>query len=193
VVVGVARGLGGRLLKWVLSFGGNGKFAMLAGFFKDLPGVGNADVGGGPGAESVDVARTPLSVGRAGIDCILEDLGVGKLELVTARVRGLIAEGVAGGADSLEVGLDLAPLGIAGKGFLFFEIGSAGKGPSGGGRLGGGGRDEGRTGIVEVMVAVTELDIAMSAESSRGSDRSMVVLLTASQPCRDRAKERRRS
>ena len=82
---------------------------MLAGFFRDLPGVGNADVGGGPGVESADVARTPLSVGRAGIDCILEDLGVGKPELVTARVRGLVAEGVAGGADSLEVGLDLAP------------------------------------------------------------------------------------
>ena len=147
---------------------------MLAGFFRDLPGVGNADNGGGPVAESVDDARTPFNVGKAGIDCILEDLGVGKPELVTARVRGLlIADGVAGGADSVEVGLDLAPFGIAGRGFLFFDTGSAGNGPSGGGKLGGGGREEGRTGIVEVMVAVTELDISMSAESSREFNRSM--------------------
>ncbi len=49
--------------------------------------------------------------------------------------------------------------GISIKDFRVFATGSAGRGPEGGGEIGGGGLVEGRCGMAEVMVVVVVVDI----------------------------------
>ena len=88
-------------------------------------------------------------------------LGVGKLEAVTERVSGLLP-GV-GIAEEEEPGRDSGVSGMSGSAFLVFAIGSAGRGPDGGAN--GGGAREGRCGMVEVMVAVADVDIALLPEA----------------------------
>lgn len=72
------------------------------------------------------------------------------------------AEVIDAETEPLELGRDSkAASGVSGRGFLVFARGNAGRGPAGGGEIGGGGRDDGRCGIAEVIVAVVDVDIAM--------------------------------
>lgn len=78
---------------------------------------------------------------------------------MTDRLRGLLA-GV-GTSDEAELGRE-SSCGISGSGFLVFVLGNAGRGPDGGAVCGGGGLD-GRCGIADVIVAVTDVDIVSHA------------------------------
>lgn len=144
-------GLGGRLL---LLFGGAGKAPMLVVLRKVLPGVGRpvggevdvaefkAELAGAPGSEAV------LSVGTAGVVFALISRGVGRPDVVT-DLLGVVVPGV-GIPDAGELARD-ASSGISGSGLRAFAMGSAGRGPVGGGC---GGRDDVLCGSAEAMVAV---------------------------------------
>ncbi len=135
VEVEVESGLGGRLLFRAI-LGGAGKAPMLVVFRTVLPGVGRAEIGGDIAPEP-GIRLTPevLSVGTAGVDCVLVGRGVGRPEDVTARVSGLPA-GVA--IDEAEdAGRDSGSSGMSGSGFLVFVMGRAGNGPDGGAEGGG--------------------------------------------------------
>ena len=125
-----------------------------------FPGVGRAEDGGEGECGYEVVTFVVLRVGTAGVDRVFVGLGVGRPEVVTDRESGLLA-GV-GILEEAEPGRDSRVSGMSGRGFLDFVIGSGGKGPVGGAR---GGR-EGRCGIVEVMVAVTDVDIALCKQRS---------------------------
>lgn len=74
--------------------------------------------------------------------------GVGKLEAVTARERGLMPV-----VEPEEEGRDTSASNGSTTDFLVFAIGRAGKGPEGGGATGGGGLERGRCGIAEAILA----------------------------------------
>ena len=157
----VDKGLGGRLLTRGLVFGGFGNAPMLVVLRTVLPGVGIADDGGEVAVEfDVDILAV-LRVGTAGVDCVCTGFGVGRPDVVTDRVRGLLI-GVAIEEDA-EPGRDVS--GMSGNGFLVFAIGKAGKGPVGG--ADGGGALVGRCGMADVMVAVTDMDKVRSQRLSR--------------------------
>lgn len=151
-------GLGGRLFTRVL--GGCGKAPTLVVLRKVLPGVGRADVGGELElAEFVAglvwplVKETVFIVGTAGVVLALLSFGVGSPDDVTARF-GVIAPGV-GMPEAAELEREPSS-GISGSGLRVFAMGSAGRGPVGGGC---GGRDDVLWGSAEVMVAVADIDI----------------------------------
>lgn len=153
-------GLGGRLLTRVL--GGAGKAPMLVVLRKVLPGVGNADMGGELDVAELDAEWTDalakaavFSVGTAGVVFAFASRGVGRPDAVTER-RGVVAPGV-GMPDAAEPGRG-ASSGTSGRGLRVFAIGSAGRGPVGGGC---GGRELVRVGSAEVMMAVVVTDIGM--------------------------------
>ena len=133
---------------------------MLLVFRTVFPGDGSADAGG-VGNEAALEIFVVLSVGTAGVDCVFVGFGVGRPDVVTARVRGLIAgPEIEAEPEPVELGRDSAPSGVSGSGFLVFASGSAGSGPDGGGEIGGGGREVGLCGMADVMVVGTEEDIA---------------------------------
>lgn len=160
VEVDVDRGLGGKLLTLEF-FGGAGKAPILVVFRSVFPGVGRADTGEGEPVGGV-IVDVELNVGIAGVECVLTGRGVGRPEVVTARVSGLPI-GVA--MDDAEEGGRLsASSGIAGSGFLVLATGKAGRGPDGGaegGAEGGGLRSSGRCGIALLMVAVAVIDMTL--------------------------------
>lgn len=134
-------GLGGKLFTRL--FGGAGKAPTLVTLRKVLPGVGRAEVGGE--FELAEVApelfvrlgnAAVFSVGTAGVVFALFSFGVGRPDEVTA-LFGVVAPGV-GMPEAAEPGRE-ASSGTSGSAFLVFAIGSAGKGPVGGGC---GGRDD---------------------------------------------------
>lgn len=136
--------------------------AILLGFLIALPGVGSADNGEVDAELSFAICGV-VRVGTVGVDRLFAGFGVGRPEVVTARVRGLMPAFVLIEADTepLELGRDCDSSGVSGSGFLVFARGRAGKGPEGGGEIGGGGREDGLCGIAEVIVAVVDVDIAM--------------------------------
>ena len=158
-----ASGLGGRLLTRAVNLGGGGKLAMLVVLRTVFPGVGRAEVGDASGVATPLEATEVLRVGTAGVDCVFAGRGVGNPEVVTARVRGFMPDGITGtDPEPVELGLDSDASGVSGNGFLVFASGNAGRGPDGGGDVGGGGREVGLCGMAEVvMVAVIDVDIAI--------------------------------
>lgn len=157
----VDNGLGGRLLTRGFDLGGFGNAPMLVVLRTVLPGVGIAEEGGDVVAEPGFDIVVVLRVGTAGVDCVCTGFGVGRPEVVTDRVRGLLI-GVAIEEDA-EPGREVS--GISGKGFRVFAIGNAGKGPVGG--ADGGGALVGRCGIADVIVAVRDMDKARYQRLSR--------------------------
>lgn len=158
-----ANGLGGRLFTRELILGGAGKVPMLLVFRTAFPGVGMAADNGELEFELAFDKFVVLSVGTAGVDWVLAGFGVGSPEVVTARVRGLIAGvGIDAEVEPVEPGRDSEASGVSGSGFLVFARGNAGKGPEGGGEIGGGGRDDGLCGMAEDIVVIADTDIAMS-------------------------------
>ena len=103
-----------------------------------------------------------LSVGTAGVECVFTGRGVGRPEVVTDRDRGLPEGAAIEEAAELGRDRDSGSSGISGKGFLIFEMGSAGNGAVGG-AVGGGLIFEGLCGIAEVIVVVIATDIAVYA------------------------------
>ena len=156
-VVEVDRGLGGRLLTRVLPLGGGGKLPMLLVLRTVLPGVGIAEDGDAAELWVEAEVLSVLSVGTAGVDCVLAVLGVGRPVVVTARARGLIPD-----IEPDEGGRVSETSGASTKDFRVFATGRAGRGPDGGGEIGGGALVDGRCGMAEVMVAVVVVDIQCS-------------------------------
>jgi hypothetical protein len=151
VDVDVESGLGGRLLTLAL-FGGTGNAPTLVGLRRVLPGVGSEDAGDGEPVDG-DCPEAVFSVGTAGVECVLVGRGVGRPDVVTARVSGL-PTGVAI-EDAEDVGRESAKSsGMAGNGLR--------SGPDGGaegGAEGGGLRSTGRCGMAELIVAVAVIDM----------------------------------
>lgn len=108
----VERGLGGRSEIRGLPAGGKGKAPKLVVLRSVLPSVGMADEGGvGEGEVPSPVClekSAVLSVGTAGVECVLDGFGVGRPETVTARVggRGVCDVAPGGGTPESALGVD---------------------------------------------------------------------------------------
>lgn len=86
-------------------------------------------------------------------------LGVGRPEVVTARVSGLMPEMEPEESGRLSIASTVSP-----RDLRVLATGRAGSGPEGGGDMGGGGLFDGRWGMADVIVVVAVEDIGLRNE-----------------------------